>query len=117
HLLGDNTVGFLNGLELVGGACGAEEPRVEGGQVLAQALWTVALWIDRHIDQLDIARRAPQLLVNFGQVSKRDRADVLTKGVAELQDDHLAEMVPQAQLLAVGAVQAEGGRLARRLEG
>src|SRR5690349_19937970 len=37
HLLGDDAVGFLNGLELVGGACGAEEARVEGGQVLAQA--------------------------------------------------------------------------------
>src|SRR5258706_11749097 len=117
HLLGDDAVGFLSGLELVGGACGAEEARVEGGQVLAQAIWTVALWIDRHVDQLDVARRAPQLLVDFGQVGKRDRADVLTKGVAELQDDHLAEMVAQAQLLAVGAVQAESWRLTRRLEG
>src|SRR5260221_10488539 len=117
HLLGDDAVGFLNGRELTGGACGAEEARVEGGQVLAQALWTVALWIDRYVDQLDLARRAPQLLVDFGQVGKRDRADILTKGVAELQDDHLAEMVAQAQLITVGAVQAEGGRLARRLEG
>ncbi len=43
HLLGDDSVGFSNGFEFVGGACGAEEARVEGGQVLAQALWTVAL--------------------------------------------------------------------------
>jgi hypothetical protein len=60
--------------------------------------WVVVL------DQLNVVRRAPQLLVDFGQVGKRDRADVITKGVAELQDDHLAEMVAQAQLLAVGAV-------------
>src|SRR5262245_14650032 len=93
HLLGDDAVGFLNGLELAGGACGAEEARVEGGQVLAQALWTVALGIDRHVDQLDVARRATQLLVDFGQAGKRDRADLVTKGVAELQDDHFAEMV------------------------
>src|SRR5258708_37107816 len=61
HLLGDDAVGFLNGLELIGGACGAEEARVEGGQVLAEALWTIALWIDGHVNQLDVPRCAPQL--------------------------------------------------------
>ncbi len=50
-------------------------------------------------------------------MGKRDRADLLTIGVAELHDDHLAEMVARAQLPAVGAVQAKGGRLARRVEG
>ena len=39
HLFGDHAVGFLNGLELVGRACGAEEARVESSQVLAQAIW------------------------------------------------------------------------------
>src|SRR5262245_42177231 len=42
YLLGDDAVRFLNGPEFVGGARGPEEARVEGGQVLAQALWTVA---------------------------------------------------------------------------
>ena len=79
HLLGDDAVGFLNGREFVGGACGAEEARVEDGQVLAQALWTVALGIDRHVDQLDVARRAPQLLIDFCQAGKRDRADLSQK--------------------------------------
>ena len=80
QFLSENAVGFSNGRELFGWACGAEEARVEGGQVLAQALWTVALGIDRHVDQLDVARRASQLLVDLGQARKRDRADLLTKG-------------------------------------
>src|ERR1051325_7513518 len=96
YLLGEDTIVFLDSREFVGQPCGAEKAGGEGGQVLAQALRTVALGIDRYEDQLTLVRRSPQLLIDFGQTGKGNWADFVTKGEAELQNDYLAEMVTQA---------------------